>query len=349
MSVPTLTVYGTGLVCGVGLSAPAACAAIRCGLDHFLETRFMDRGGEWIMGCEVPLEQPWRGRTKLVKMLALAIRECLSGAETKVDPVKTPLLLGVAETERPGRLTGLDEELLQELQAELGMQFHDRSAVIPQGHVAGVVALYQARRLIHEERIPRVLIAGADSLLVGPTLMAYEEQDRLLTSQNSNGFIPGEAAAAVLVGASQATDQPRLHCLGIGFAIEKATMDSEIPLRADGLSSAINNALTEAGCTLAATNFRMTDLSGEQYYFKEAALALSRILRQRKEFYDIWHPADCIGEVGAAIGPTMLVVLLSALQKDYALGRNILCHSGSDNGKRAALILTYQPVGAPNG
>ena len=39
-------------------------------------------------------------------------------------------------------------------------------------------------------------------------------------------------------------------------------------------------------------------------------------------------------------------VLLAALQKDYAPGRHILCHCGSDNGKRAAMILTYQPVGA---
>jgi 3-oxoacyl-[acyl-carrier-protein] synthase-1 len=339
-----VTVYGVGMICGVGLNAPAACAAIRCGINHFRETRFMDNGGEWIMGCEVPLEQPWRGRTKLVKMLAMAIRECLANPEATVDPAKTPLLLCVAETGRPGRLAGLDDELFRELQDELRIEFHEKSGVTPQGRVAGAVALYRARKMIHEEKIPHVLIAGVDSLLVGPTLMAFEEKDHLLTRQNSNGFIPGEAAAAVLIGAPQAENEARLHCLGMGFSVEKATVDSENPFRADGLSTAIKGALTEANCTLGATDFRITDLSGEQYYFKEAALALSRTLRQRKEFYDIWHPADCIGEVGAAIGPVMLTVLRTAQGKDYAPGKNILCHSGGDNGKRAALILTYQPV-----
>ena len=346
MSAPVVTVYATGMVCGVGLNAKAACAAIRAGINNFQETRFMDSSGEWIMGCEVPLEQPWRGRTKLVKMAAMAISECLADPNAQADPAKTPLLLCVAEAERPGRLAGLDDELFHEIQDELGFRFQEKSAVIPQGRVAGAVALYQARKLIHEQGIKRALIAGTDSLLVGPTLMAFQERDCLLTSQNSNGFIPGEAAAAIVVGAPLKDDKPRLHCRGMGFGVEKATVESEIPLRAEGLSTAIKGAVTDAGCTLGATDFRITDLSGEQYYFKEAALALGRTLRERKEFYDIWHPADCIGEIGASIGPASVIALNDALKKDYAPGPKILNHSGSDNGKRAALIMTYETARA---
>jgi 3-oxoacyl-[acyl-carrier-protein] synthase I len=256
------------------------------------------------------------------------------------------LLLCVAERERPGRLDSIDTELFSELEAELCIRFHEQSAIIAHGRVGGAVALRQARRLIHETDIESVIIAGADSLLVRPTLSAYEERERLLTSQNSNGFIPGEAAAAVMVSKPRSGAEPELRCLGLGFAREQATVETELPLRADGLSAAIKGALAEADCTLGATGFRITDLSGEQYYFKEAALALSRTLRQRKEFYDIWHPADCIGEVGAAIGPVMLAVLLAAQQKAYALGSNVLCHSGNDDGKRAALILAYGPMRA---
>jgi len=349
MSAPVITVYATGMVCGVGLNAKAACAAIRAGINNFQETRFMDSGGEWITGCEVPLEQPWRGRTKLAKMAAMAIRECLADSENKAEPAQTPLLLCVAETERPGRLAGLDEELLEDVQEELGVRFHEKSGVIPQGRVAGAVALFHARKMIHEQGIKQVLIAGTDSLLVGPTLMAYQERERLLTSRNSNGFIPGEAAAAALIGAPVDDDRPRLHCRGMGFGMEKATVESEMPLRAEGLTTAIKNAQNEAGCTLGATDFRITDLSGEQYYFKEAALALGRTLRQRKEFYDIWHPADCFGETGAGIGLSSLVVLRDALNKDYAPGPRILNHLGSDNGKRAALIMTYQTANPSDG
>ena len=86
-------------------------------------------------------------------------------------------------------------------------------------------------------------------------------------------------------------------------------------------------------------DFRITDISGEQYGFKEASLALSRLLRVRKEEFDIWHPADCIGEVGAAALPCMLGVALFAARKGYAPGPAILCHLGNDDGKRAALVV----------
>ncbi len=58
-----LSILSSGMVSAVGLSAPASCAAIRCALDNFQETRFIDAGGEWQVAASVPLEEPWRGRT----------------------------------------------------------------------------------------------------------------------------------------------------------------------------------------------------------------------------------------------------------------------------------------------
>ena len=55
-----LCIIGSGMVSAVGLSAPASCAAIRCAIDNFQETRFIDCGGEWLIAASVPLEQPWR-------------------------------------------------------------------------------------------------------------------------------------------------------------------------------------------------------------------------------------------------------------------------------------------------
>ena len=103
MNVMPLAIGSYGLVTGVGLDAPSSCAAIRCAIDNFQETRFMDSGGEWILASEVMLEKPWRGKTKLIKMLARAINECLS-EEAKVKPEATPLLLCLAEPDRAGRM-----------------------------------------------------------------------------------------------------------------------------------------------------------------------------------------------------------------------------------------------------
>lgn len=82
-----LCIIGSGMVSAVGLSAPASCAAIRCAIDNFQETRFIDCGGEWLIAASVPLEQPWRGRSKLIKMAACAIAEALQSTPDRKSVV----------------------------------------------------------------------------------------------------------------------------------------------------------------------------------------------------------------------------------------------------------------------
>ena len=91
-------------------------------------------------------------------------------------------------------------------------------------------------------------------------------------------------------------------------------------------------------------DFRNTDISGEQYYFKEASLALSRTLRQPKAEFDLWHPAEAIGESGAAVGLAVLIDSHAACQKGYAPGPGILTHFANDTGERAAAVLRYGAV-----
>ncbi|MEN0108402.1 MAG: hypothetical protein AAGC84_18550 [Pseudomonas sp.] len=338
------SILGAGLVTAVGLDAPSSCAAMRGAIDNFRESRFMDKGGKWLLAATVPLDQPWQGRHKLVKMAARAIAEALNDL-AGVPSEQIPLLLGVAEQGRPGRLPDLDTQLIADIEAELGRRFHPASSVIARGRVSGAVALLNARKML-ESSHGHVLVAGVDSFLGAPTLLAYEQQQRLLTSQNSNGFIPGEGAAAVLVGRALASETWQLTCVGLGFGMEKAAINNaeDLPLRGDGITQAVRAALQEAGCGLESMDYRLTDLSGEQYYFKEASLALSRNLRVRKEYFPLWHPADCIGECGAAIGPAMLAVALAAARKGYGEGPNVFCHLGNDAGERAVVLLSYQQV-----
>jgi 3-oxoacyl-[acyl-carrier-protein] synthase I len=338
-----LAILNTGLVTSVGLSAPAACAAIRAAITNHTETRFKADTGDWIIGAQVPLHSMLRGRARLVAMLEMAITECLapySGQRSKI-----PLLLCVAEEERHGRIAGLDETLLAELQRVIPVDFDSElSAIVPYGRASVGVALGLARRMMLEHSVRSVLIAAADSLLVGHTLIGFASDDRLLTPDNSNGFVPGEAAGAVLVG-SHADGGPTLMCEGLGFSQERATIASGEPLRGEGLAVAIGRALVDANVEMHQLDFRITDNSGEQYYFKEAALALSRLLRVRKESFDIWHPADCIGEVGAAIGAACIAVTWTACRKAYALGNNILFHVSNDAGQRGAAVFRYRGTG----
>ena len=109
MSKTDLAIVRAGLVTSVGLSAPASCAAFRSKISNPSETRFIDSGGQWIMAHQVELEQPWRGLTKLAKMAAMAIDEAMQAASATWPRARwrqLPLLLCVAEKDRPGRTEG---------------------------------------------------------------------------------------------------------------------------------------------------------------------------------------------------------------------------------------------------
>jgi 3-oxoacyl-[acyl-carrier-protein] synthase-1 len=340
MTTSQIVIHRSGLVTAVGLSAPESCAAFRAKITNPVETRFIESGGAWIVAHEVQLAQNWRGVTKLAKMAAMAIDEalqCVAPAEWHT----LPLLLCVAESDRPGRSPGLDDQLFLKIEDELDLRFDAQSAVIAEGRVGVAVALARARALLQQGKSSHVLVAATDSLLSWPTLSHYDRLDRVLTARNSNGFMPGEGAGALLVGLPEAR-AGELVCSGIGFGHEPAPLDSEEPLRADGLTQAIKASLAESGLQMHDFDYRITDLAGEHYYFKEAALALSRTLRQRKAEFDMWHPAECTGEAGAASGVILIAQAQAACDRGYSKGSNVLVHWANDGGQRAAVTLQHR-------
>src|SRR5882672_7443249 len=113
-----------GMVCSVGLSAKAACAAMRAGIAEFVELPFHDRQHQPIIGAPVPA--PGLGtqrRTRLVKLLALALGDLLRD-RPDTDWKKVPLLVGLAEANRPGGADELVATVVAEVQQLLSVQFH---------------------------------------------------------------------------------------------------------------------------------------------------------------------------------------------------------------------------------
>ena len=339
MNARALAILKTGLITAVGSDAASCSAAFRSKLTNPTPTRFMDSTGEWIMAHQVELGGERPGLSKLARMSAIVIDEALSDVP-KAEWVGIPFLLCVAERERPGRLDGLEDRLLDMVQTLLDVRFAAQSAIVPKGRVGVAIALNLARSLMQTQAARRVLIAAVDSLLSWQTLMYYDRFDRLLRGDNSNGFMPGEGAGALLVG--DPSGNVELLCTGIGLGRELAHIDSEEPLRAEGLSNAIRSALIEAGQSMEDFDYRIADISGEQYYFKEAALALSRTLHEPKEEFDIWHPAECTGEAGALAGVAIISLADAACRKGYSKGSNIVAHMSNDAGQRAAVLLQYR-------
>jgi len=90
-----------------------------------------------------------------------------------------------------------------------------------------------------------VLIAASDSWLRGSDIAHALAHQRLLDTEVSSGFVPGEAAAALLIGRDG--EQAPLHIRGVGIAEEAAHLLSDEPCHGKGLAQATRQALNESG------------------------------------------------------------------------------------------------------
>lgn len=338
----SLAIKASGFVTAVGFNAPATLAALRAGVSGVRESFLWHAPtGSHLPAARVALPQWWDGVGKLADLVAPAIHECLVAA-APVAMEAIPLLLGVAGLDRPFRWPGLEAQLLAEVEHRLGARLHPASRLIARAQVSTAVALGKAAELIRTQRVPCCVVAAVDSLLSQNVVSEYARRRRVLTPDNSNGFIPGEAGGALLVGPPERQSSGELRVLGVGLAREPAPIESEEPTRGEGLTRAVGEALAAAGLTLFDVAWRITDLNGEHYKFKEAAIAAMRFQRKPKEvLFDLWHPAEYLGDVGAALGPCVLGWALHAGQKGYAPGAVALCHFGGDDGERAALVVQY--------
>ncbi|QND66162.1 3-oxoacyl-ACP synthase [Mesorhizobium loti] len=336
----SLDIVSVGMVTAVGLDAPSSCAAMRARLDGFQETRFVDASGEWLVGAPVLLPRNWVGENRIAHLAAGAICEAFEAVPEARGG--TALILCLPEADRPG-CPYWDPSALVRRIAEIGeFEANPRPSIIAHGRPSGHVALDRARRLIAAGEAPYVMIAGVDSYLTSLSIDHYLSHNRLLISNNPNGFIPGEAAAAVLCTRAQGRG---LGLYGLGLSREPAPIydGNELPFRADGMTSAYRTALNEAGIELNRLGYRISDLIGEQYWFKQTALASIRLLRERHEFQDLWSPAESVGNIGAAVGPLMLGMAWMAAKKGYEAGNPVLVEASSDAGACGAALLGARP------
>jgi len=330
-----LDIVSAGMVTAVGLDAPSSCAAMRARLDGFQETRFLGAAGEWLIGAPVPLPRNWMGAKRLAHMAAAAIVEAF---EAKPEARgRTALVLCLAEEDRPGRPAPDSRNLLAQIEQITEIVGPIASRVVAHGRPSGHVALEAARRLLASNTAPFVIIVGVDSYLTSQTVNHYLARERLLTPKNSNGFIPGEAAAAILCARTGGT----MHLTGLGLAREEAHIynETDLPFRGQAMTTAYKEAFAGSGCLHSDITLKMGDFVGETYWFQQSALAMLRTQREHSQVRPIWALGASLGNVGAAAVPVMLGWALSAIQRGYAPSGPILIEASGDDGACGAAVV----------
>jgi len=335
-----LRVGSIGMITPAGLGAKASCAALRAGINVFQELPIPNPLTEPLFGAFVPYF-PQNPFSRICDLLTNAVEECLRGSRHQRDE-QVALLVGVQEANRPDYSRRIERKLIEAVLGNLKISFRPKvSKVFTSGRASVLIALLEARYLLESGRVTSCIVAGVDSLINEDCVAWLYRNGRLRLEANLDGLFPGEGAGAIeITRANEATTtKGDVIVIGVGQATESASIVSGEPNLADGLTSAVKTAVAEGAMSIGDVDFRISDATGEEYYFRETANALIRLLRVHKEGFPLWHYADSIGDIGAASGAVTLGIAAMALRKGYAPGKTVICHSSSDFGQRAAALV----------
>ncbi len=325
------------LISSLGFGGQANSIAMKCGYDGFIHN------GQLITS-PIDYDKNVRGYKRLAYFLNFLNNKIAEESES-IDHV----ILCIQTPNRQGSVD-LDVFIRQIYRfiVSSNLPSTDSWQIIKEDRVSLVMAIDQASYWLNHQKqrkINKVLILSIDSFLFPQTINAYLNQPdragiphkpRLLTDDNSDGFIPGEAAGSIIVTRSDKDSQ--LICSGAGLGEEEATIGTTGILRGIGLSQAIQAATKQAQIDFADCHYRISSASGEEYFFKEIALAQAKLLSRKIEKQPLLLPASHIGEVGATIGTAMLLMAkhhLTSVEQSV----NIVCQMSNDDSVRGALIL----------
>jgi 3-oxoacyl-[acyl-carrier-protein] synthase-1 len=179
-----------------------------------------------------------------------------------------------------------------------------------------------------------------DSLLRPEVLVRLDGAGRIKSAASRDGFLPGEGAACVVLETAASARERAARViarLASAARAEEPTAGTDQACRGEGLARAVRDAL--GGSKQAEGWLVICDLNGERYRSHEWALVNSRLSHASGGFPELWHPADCIGETGAASGALSAVWAATALDRGYAPRRRALLWGASDGPARAAAVV----------
>lgn len=361
---PALRVLGIGAFTPVGGDARSTAAAVRAGLCGFREHAYMiDTAGEPMRVAQVAgIDAGLRGTERLVALLAPALAEALAEvlAPARPDTGVRNGRIGVAVAGPPVRpggpgdpgATGGPRDTADATDA-LRALCRDRLGarlgpfqLFASGHAGGFEALDQARAWLRAGQVDAVVVAGVDSYLAPETLEWLEAEEQLHGAgplNNAWGFIPGEAAGALLLapaGAGAAADASGgwADVLAVGLGRESKLNKSGEVCIGEGLTQALRRALDEVPGEGVIDNV-VCDMNGEAYRADEYGFCGLRVRDRLRDPTDFLAPADCWGDVGAAGLPLHLLLAASACRKGHAKGPLTLLWGSSDGGGRGAAVI----------
>lgn len=363
-----LAITGVGAATPVGLSAAATCAALRAGVARLGEVHTFLVEGELVgnesaVGGRVPTEwytggpsiTEWPGHERFSMGEPPAPEQIVASGPARLEELAVPAAreawadAGLTDGEAWGLWLGLDETDAEQtplgaVAAALGASAPAVSEAVAAGRGSALAALRNAAKALRADEVEVALVGGVDSLIRRERLAALSEAGALRSASHPQGVLPGEGAAFVVLereSRARGRDADRARVLALGTE-DEPTAGTDDANQAVGLTRLLRKVLRDwPGGDAPLT---VCDLNGDRYRAMEWTMASMRALAGHTGDQLIWHPADCIGDPGAASGAINLVWTVAAFDKGYAPRDQALVWGASDGALRAACLL-HRPEG----
>ncbi|MDQ1923463.1 hypothetical protein [Massilia pseudoviolaceinigra] len=220
--------------------------------------------------------------------------------------------------------------------------------IVPAGASGAWLGLeYAYRSLATNPRLQHVMIAAVDSACTPELLQQAAAADWLHRPGNAEGYVPGEAAACVLLQrADSISELPAgdfaLHRPAFFNADEHWGPCATKP-DASPLSQALSGALAAAGMEPSNISHLESDMDGSDWRAHLESTALSRVIFSQTTALPQWRPATLLGQTGAAGGIIGWLLPASLHQQQIEHINTVLNWSISPSGEAAACVLERSP------
>ena len=342
-----LALTGQYALSPVGLDAETTCAALRARVSRMTESDLylpMPAGPEaaddvpLTVGLVPNLDTDLQGIDRLLSLALGALRGLVDRAQMARGE------LGRTATDAVPSTWNLEQTFLPSLVARAGMrEIKGEWAAIDQSGHTGVFALLgKATALLDSGEVDQCIVLAVDSYIDLERLHALDLAYRLKSERGVDGFVPGEAAVALLLERAVPRSPTRRPCLCRVtlpvLATEPRPFLGDKPSGGTGLATVLRGALRSMPQAQPAS-WVLCDLNGESYRAFEWGLVRVRLASQLASPIVVQHPADCVGDTGAAAGGLLLACAAQAFVRKYAQAQAALVWAASDAGARAATLV----------
>ncbi len=347
----TIAITALGAMTPVGSHVKQSCASIRAGINRFMNHPYfypqlpepaLSEAELAMVSPIVPLNPSAPLVERLIELSMAPMRELIIAGKLRREDFKsTAILISLPDGNRTRPFAGYEKAFLGEYFRRLAIEPSSIQQVFQEGHTGVFSAMTEASRLLRSGACRLCIILGIDSYLDKESLHDLDQAYRLKSERNVDGFIPGESAVLVLletIGHAQERNMSVLAKIGgLGHGVEKENILSDKISSGKGLGDAL--AQVPGLGQGQAVGWVICDMNGESARSREWGIVQCRSSKVFGGLRKLSHPADCVGDIGAASGALFVAIACQGFARGYTPESGTLLWTSSDFGQRAVCYL----------